>query len=90
MEWQPIATAPKMPTVLLFAITDTETGNWKMETGFWHDGYDAWRWGGHICHTYETQPTHWMPLPPPPAPEAGDVSPDVGDVGAAGAEGGIP
>lgn len=70
--WQPIETAPKMRTVLLFAITDTSIGNWKMATGCWCTGYEndakhsAWEWDGRHLRKHETQPTHWMPLPEPP------------------------
>lgn len=64
--WQPIETAPKMRTILLFAVTDTETGNWKMATGFWHTGWNEWEWDGRILKGYDTKPTHWSPLPPPP------------------------
>lgn len=83
MTWQPIESAPKMRTVLLFAVTDVaEDGtvrNWKMATGSYHMGYEderskargytPWEWGGHQLKAYEVQPTHWMPLPPPPETE---------------------
>ncbi len=79
--WQPIETAPKMRTILLFAITDIgengEIRNWRTGTGSWHtgfedersksQGYTPWTWEGHQVRTYEAAPTHWMPLPPPPA-----------------------
>jgi hypothetical protein len=79
--WQPMETAPKMRTILLFAVTDIAKDgtvrNWKMATGAWHTGYEdarslergysPWEWGGHQLKTYEVQPTHWMPLPPAPA-----------------------
>lgn len=83
MAWQDISTAPKMRTILLFAVTDiAEDGsvrNWKMATGCWHTGYEddqsgaanltSWNWDGHQVKKYEVQPTHWMPLPaPPPIP----------------------
>lgn len=78
--WQPIATAPKMQTILLFAVTDTAPDgrvlNWKMATGSWHEGYEderskargltPWQWDGHQLRVYELHPTHWMPLPDPP------------------------
>ena len=79
MEWQPIETAPKMKTVLLFAVTDVaEDGrvrNWQMGTGFYHEGWtDArnngaspWEWEGHHVQPWQPLPTHWMPLPMPPA-----------------------
>jgi hypothetical protein len=75
-DWQPIETAPKMKTILLFAITDVaEDGrvrNWKMETGFYHtgftsdDGRSPWNWGGRNLAVWDAPPTHWMPLPEPP------------------------
>ncbi len=79
-DWQPIETAPKMRTILLFAVTDVaEDGtvrNWKMATGSWHTGYEdersravgysPWTWDGHQVRSYEVHPTHWMPLPAPP------------------------
>jgi hypothetical protein len=33
--WLPISTAPKQKVILLWALTDTDTGNWKMATGYW-------------------------------------------------------
>jgi hypothetical protein len=66
-EWQPIETAPYGKTVLLFAITDTETGNWKMATGSRpFDNSRPWNWGGYELRPYDVEPTHWMPLPEPP------------------------
>jgi hypothetical protein len=79
-DWQPIATAPKMQTILLFAVTDIAPDgtvrNWRKETGCWMTGYDTdscrkqnltpWRWGSDQLKTYQVQPTHWMPLPPSP------------------------
>lgn len=75
-EWQPIETAPKMKTILLFANTcvdgDGKVINWKMATGAWHSGWEKddkhspWNWGGHQLYRYEIHPTHWMPLPHPP------------------------
>lgn len=75
--WQPIETAPKMRTVLLFAVTEVDehgtVKNWRMETGFWHTGYEdarsraegfsPWCWEGHQLKVYEPQPTHWWQLP---------------------------
>lgn len=76
-DWQPIETAPKMKTILLFAVTDIgEDGsvrNWKMATGSYHIGYEGdekrspWCWDGRQLAHYEILPTHWMPLPLPPA-----------------------
>jgi len=78
-EWQPIETAPKSKTILLFAVTDVDpvdggrVRNWMMATGWWHPGYEndakvtPWCWDGHQVPKYGVQPTHWMPLPEPPA-----------------------
>lgn len=75
-EWQDIKTAPRMKTVLLFAVTDiTKNGrvvNWKMATGAYHDGYEGdpkyspWNWDGRQLKSYDVKPTHWMHLPEPP------------------------
>ena len=82
MTWQPIETAPKMRTILLFAVTEVNdvsgaAVNWKMHTGWFHLGFDTqasrdegwspWTWNGDQLRAYDTQPTHWMPLPEPPA-----------------------
>jgi hypothetical protein len=68
-EWQPIETAPMRKIILLFAVTDIVDGevkNWKMATGCC-DHYGEWIWDGLAVRSYETQPTHWMPLPKAPA-----------------------
>ena len=68
--WRPIESAPKQTVILLWALTDTDTGNWKMATGFWMPGYrdepGSWTWDGSRLKSYDVQPTHWQPLPPPP------------------------
>ncbi len=79
-QWQPIETAPKMKTLLLFAVTDIDEAgavkNWKMATGFWHTGHEAWEWEGNILAAWEVAPTHWQPLPAPPAlPLADEIPP---------------
>ena len=62
-DWQPIETAPKDGTIiLLYAVADPETGNWYMETGFWHEG-KYWYWPVNRS----TQPTYWQSLPAPPS-----------------------
>jgi hypothetical protein len=83
-QWQPIATAPKMKVILLFAVTDVDDDgrvrNWKMATGSWHTGWEddqtqtAWFWDGYQVPKYATKPTHWMPLPD--APTLSDTSTD--------------
>ena len=84
--WQPIETAPKMRTILLFAVTDVAANgtvlNWKTATGSWNTGYEdsmargytPWEWDGHQLKTYDVQPTHWMPLPDPPDPSNTEAS----------------
>lgn len=71
--WRSVEEAPKSRGVLLFAITDVaEDGtvkNWKMDSGFFHEGYNAWSWEGQIVKSYNPQPTHFMPLPSPPKAE---------------------
>ena len=62
-----VVTAPKLQVPLLFAIVDTETGNWKMETGCWSEGHGIWVWKGRPLKQYDVQPTHWRPLPEPPS-----------------------
>jgi hypothetical protein len=79
--WQPIETAPKMRTVLMFAVTnigdDGRVNNWKMATGHLTEGRAARdnetdvSWDGHQLKVYDHQPTHWMPLPAPPALRSG-------------------
>lgn len=67
--WKPIETAPKMLTVLLFAVTDRDgetVRNWKMATGWFDEGQDRWHWDGYLLNDWGHQPTHWMPLPEPP------------------------
>ena len=68
--WQPIETAPKMKNILMWAATDIsdfgEIRNWKIATGYWSTGHDAWIWDGSALKTFDVKPTHWMPLPDPP------------------------
>lgn len=65
--WQPIETAPKMREVLLWADTSTpDFRNWKMASGYYHDGMNVWIWGGEPVRDWAFPPTHWMPLPPAP------------------------
>jgi hypothetical protein len=83
-QWQPIETAPKSKTILLFAVTDIDPvdggriRNWMMATGWWHPGYEndakvtPWCWDGHQVPKYGVQPTHWMELPE--APTLSDTS----------------
>lgn len=65
-----------MRVILLWAVTSTDPPNWKMATGYLQTGYleepSVWVWDGRKLMAYDTQPTHWMPLPAPPA---GGMSP---------------
>ena len=65
MEWQPIETAPKDGTFVT-AAAESKTffrfpypmkQRWNEEKG---------KWEANDGHTYDPQPTHWMPLPKPP------------------------
>lgn len=72
MEWQPIETAPKDKTIIVFM------GNYVV-TAKWYDDKFAKKprpyfncEGLHFMGKSwqrENQPTHWMPLPPPPKGE---------------------
>lgn len=67
-EWQPIETAPKMRTVILWADTSYDgVSNWRMGSGHFHTGIGAWIWEGEqVKEGWAHPPTHWMPLPSPP------------------------
>ena len=68
-QWQPIETAPKEAQLLLTAELDCR-GDWRIKTGYYDTGVEAWFvWGA------SWKPTHWMPLPAAPgitAPTAKD------------------
>jgi hypothetical protein len=57
-EWQPISTAPKDGTVVLFAIRGERHPFMGRADDFWNN---AW---------WLEQATHWMPIPPPPTSPA--------------------
>lgn len=65
-QWRPIETAPKMQAVLLFAVTSLDPPNWKMGTGVFSTGHNAWEWEGRVLKPYDHQPTHWQSLSAPP------------------------
>lgn len=71
--WRRIADEmpPEGRTVLLWALTDPDTGNWKMETGHYSTSNRIWYWQGWMDRPYHTKPTHWQPLPAPPRAEDG-------------------
>lgn len=59
--WQPIETAPRDGTDVLFFDPNTEEGGSVM-LGRYEDG----EWFDHSRDSFNRTPTHWMPLPPPP------------------------
>jgi hypothetical protein len=68
MEWQPIETAPKDGTpLLLFIDGESELAD-RMTTGRWNSGrWELCQVGGYAEDSEVwTDPTAWMPLPPPP------------------------
>ena len=59
-QWQPIETAPKEAQLLLTAELDCR-GDWRIKTGYYDTGVEAWFvWGA------SWKPTHWRPLPAAP------------------------
>lgn len=75
-EWQPIETAPKDKTLLLYGRqvggSKDDLAGWDgniVASGYW-DGIDgSWCVTGSTWRGPFIGPTHWMPLPePPPAP----------------------
>lgn len=73
MEWQPIETAPRDGTNILIYVPraaeagDMATVHWHARG--WHASDGAWvSTYGEVGHDewYASDPTHWMPLPPPP------------------------
>jgi hypothetical protein len=81
-KWRTIDSAPVQRLLLLWALADTETGNWKMATGFWMPGYrdepGCWEWEGRRLKPYDLQPTHWMPLPNPPMSRTAKPTHEIG------------
>jgi len=57
MDWQRIGTAPEDGTYVLMS------DGYVVQEGFYIDG--AWQSCHPQCQLW-SQPTHWMPLPPPP------------------------
>lgn len=73
--WQPIETAPKDGTkILVFVDGEIKIAHWETDSA--HAGWDKAfvpLWVGFSCmdsyfneEWQETEPTHWMPLPPLP------------------------
>ena len=80
MEWQPIETAPKDGTRLLFWDgVCHKVGHWRDESYKEErfvkektNGDRIYKWftvdlGHWDIDDYEINPTHWMPLPTPPS-----------------------
>jgi hypothetical protein len=64
MEWQPIETADKLRTILLYS----EMWEWTFgatQIGRWDNSGWVFDSGMEILED-EYMPTHWMPLPEPP------------------------
>jgi hypothetical protein len=73
-EWQPIESAPKDGTRILFALPYVWCGYWR---GSRPVGMPDYRWDeswiGWTREAFEDRPlnpTHWMPLPEPPNPSS--------------------
>lgn len=69
MDWQPIETAPKDQSILVYGVWQSELGGSTDEPCIWMAwfSYDMWHVEGtdyYAC--YVINPTHWMPLPQPP------------------------
>lgn len=61
MNWNPIETAPKDGSVLVYCPDN----NWKIYVAN-RDSYGGWMQSNS---GWDCNPTHWMPLPPPPTEE---------------------
>ena len=66
MEWQPIETAPKDATVLVWSAGDCTVAQSDGRGGFLAlaDGMPAFHGDGSSA--VWVHPTHWQPLPAPP------------------------
>lgn len=69
-EWQPIETAPKDRSILLWVDGECSKGQWnndqyaKKPRPFWHAFYEDMALGRLWMRAH--QPTHWMKLPEVP------------------------
>jgi hypothetical protein len=59
-KWLPIESAPKPSGRLLLAAEG------KTCYGHWYSPHSRWEYDGYDFGNPKSQPTHWMPLPPPP------------------------
>jgi hypothetical protein len=64
--WQPIETAPRNGTEFIAAYG--RQGFVKQLVRF-NTVWGHWESKGVVTRGFETNATHWMPLPPPPATE---------------------
>ena len=65
--WRPIDTAPRTGKPLLGFVPSYYQGSGGICVIVWDEGDGEW-WDNQA---FKTEPTHWMPLPPPPAEEPG-------------------
>ena len=67
-EWQSIETAPKDGTVVdLWVSEDGRYTDCQFDGGLWLHTQDG------LTYSLGSDPTHWMPLPPPPStPKQGE------------------
>ena len=77
-EWQPIETAPKDGTRILafFALEENDEYYAQIVIIRW-SYYKRWEsadYGGEIDYEFDSQPTHWMPLPNPPIKKGDSMS----------------
>lgn len=72
-DWQPIETAPKDQTILLYRPTASSYA--RIAPGEWDDQrhharptphWMSWHRLALVSDNKEHSPTHWMPLPEPP------------------------
>lgn len=75
MEWQPIETAPKDGTTILFwdDLMDYQIGSWSEYEDPDGEPREGWNDGIFPIIGDSGQPSHWMPLPQPPQPPAARV-----------------
>jgi hypothetical protein len=71
-DWQPIKTAPKDGTKVLLIFGNEVDDEPSAALAMW-DANDGWLdsfSGRSVTDGFFTDPTHWMPLPPPPLKSA--------------------
>jgi hypothetical protein len=72
-EWQPIETAPKDGTRFLafFPLEKNDEYYAQIVIIRWsyYKRWESAEYGGELDYEFDSQPTHWMPLPNPPKQE---------------------